>query len=365
VTSVPLVSRPAATPGRAVDAAPLSRAQLAVLGGATVRELGWGLRLVRRELAGWRALAERIEDPVLREHAVGSLMRKRTLVDGAAFYWILPDRRDPGLLRLLVAFQVLADLLDELSERGGDSAELMRAFSAAVDLETPAGEHDAYMMALIEACRAGCASLPLYPVIRPMLNEHARQAGALALHHIADPDDRADALRRFAATEFGAPGAATWFEQTAGGASALTIIVLLAMAADPQTTERDLHAAVAVYSPWVAALSMMLDSYVDQHDDRSSGHVSFVGYYGDDDAAVQRIAFLIDHSLRGLAGLRGGERHLLISAAMTAMFLSRASARSEELAAGTRVMTAAGGSLTRLLLPILRTWRRAYGLRGG
>jgi tetraprenyl-beta-curcumene synthase len=363
---VPYVARPVPLPGRAGDAAPLSRAQLAVLGSATVRELGWGLRLVRRELAGWRARAEVIKDPVLREHAVGSLMRKRTLVDGAAFYWTLPDRRDPELLRLLVAFQVLADLLDELSERGDDGpADLMRAFSEAVDLDTPAGSHDEYMMALIETCRAGCAALPRYPVIQPLLTAHARQAGALALHHIADPDARAGALRRFAATEFGAPSQATWFEQTAGGASALTIIVLLAMAADPQTTEQDLHAAVAVYSPWVAALSMMLDSYVDQHDDRASGHVSFVGYYGDADAVVQRIAFLIDHSLRGLAGLRDGERHLLISAAMTAMFLSRASARSEELAAGTRALTVAGGSLTQLLLPILRTWRRAYGLRGG
>jgi tetraprenyl-beta-curcumene synthase len=329
-----------------------------------VRELGWGLRLVRRELAGWRARAARIEDPVLREHAVGSLMRKRTLVDGAAFYWTLPDRRDPELLRLLVAFQVLADLLDELSERG-EGDDLMRAFSEAVDLDATPGEYDEYMMTLIEACRAGCAALPRYPVIQPLLTAHARQAGALALHHIADPDARADALRHFAATEFGAPGEATWFEQTAGGASALTIIVLLAMAADPQTTEHDLHAAAAVYSPWVAALSMMLDSYVDQYDDRASGHVSFVAYYADADAAMQRIAFLINHSLRGLASLRDGERHVLISAAMTAMFLSRDSARSDDLAAGTRALTVAGGSLTRLLLPILRAWRRAYGLRGG
>jgi tetraprenyl-beta-curcumene synthase len=363
---MPPVAQPALG---AADVAPLSRAQLAVLGGAAVRELGWGLRLVRRELAGWHRQAERIADPVLREHAIGSLTRKRTLVDGAAFYWILPERRDAGLLRLLVAFQVLADLLDELSERGAGgsgSADLMAAFAEAVDLEAPvADDRDEYMMALIEACRAGCGTLPGYARIRPLLAPHARQAGALALHHIADPVVRAQALQRFSAEEFSVAGDATWFEQTAGGASALTIIVLLALAADPRTTDRDLEAAVAVYSPWVAALSMMLDSYVDQHDDHASGHVSFVSYYGDPDAAVRGVAVLLDRSLRGASALRDSERHVLIISAMTAMFLSRDSARRGELAAGTRLVAGAGGSLTRLLLPVLGAWRRAYGLGGG
>jgi tetraprenyl-beta-curcumene synthase len=346
--------------------APLSRAQLAAVGGAAGRELGWGLRLVRRELDGWRARAELINDPILREHAVGSLTRKRTLVDGAAFYWILPERRDAKLLRLLVAFQVLADLLDELSEQGGDRDELMTAFTDAVVLDAAAvGTHDAYMMSLIETCRAGCAALPGYPLIRGLLPTQARQAGALALHHIADPSRRAAMLQHFAEDEFDPSTEATWFEQTAGGASALTIIVLLSMAADPRTSERDIHAALAVYSPWVAALSMMLDSWVDQDDDRASGHVSFVGYYEDRAAAVDRIAFLIDRSLRDLAALPGGERHMLITAAMVAMFLSRDSARSDELAAGTRTMIAAGGPLTRLLLPLLRAWRAAHGLHGG
>jgi tetraprenyl-beta-curcumene synthase len=345
--------------------APLSRTQLAAVGGAAMRELGWGLRLVRRELDGWRARAELINDPMLREHAVGSLTRKRTLVDGAAFYWILPERRDAGLLRLLVAFQVLADLLDELSERGSGERDLMRAFSDAVILDAPVGEHDEYTMALIDACRTGCAALPGYPLIRGLLGAQARQAGALGLHHIANPSVRAEALRRFAADEFDATPETTWFEQTAGGASALTIIVLLAMAADPRTTERDMHAALAVYSPWVSALSMMLDSWVDQHDDRASGHVSFVGYYENRDIAIERIAFLINRSLRDLATLPGTERHMLITSAMVAMFLSRDSARSDDLAAGTRTMVAAGGPLTRLLLPMLRTWRAAYRLRGG
>ena len=303
---------------------------------------------------------------MLREHAIGSLTRKRTLVDGAAFYWILPERRDAGLLRLLVAFQVLADLLDELSERGSDGRDLMRAFVDAVVLDAPVGEHDEYTMALIDACRTrvrGTARLPADPrAARVRRRARPARSGCTTSPTRAHGTPRCAASPPTSSTP--APEA-TWFEQTAGGASALTIIVLLAMAADPRTTERDLHAALAVYSPWVSALSMMLDSWVDQDDDRASGHVSFVGYYEDRAAAVDRIAFLINRSLRDLAALPGGERHMLITAAMTAMFLSRDSARSDDLAAGTRTMVAAGGPLTRLLLPLLRTWRAAYRLRGG
>jgi tetraprenyl-beta-curcumene synthase len=349
------------------DPAPLTPAQARALAAATGRELGWGLRLVRREVATWRRAATGIADPVLREHAIGSLGRKRTLVDGAAFYWTLPIRRDPGLLRLLVAFQVLADVLDEVSERAGGrpGGDLMGAFREAVDLDAPVGHHDPYLMALIDACRAGCAALPAYALIRPALPRLARQCAALELHHITEPGPRAAALRRFAEAEFDHDEHATWFEQTAGGASALSIIVLLALAADPRTSERDIDAALAIYGGWVAALSMMLDSYVDQHDDARTGHVSFVGYYGDRDEALARVAELLEGSLRGAARLRGGERHVLVIAAMTAMFLSRDSARHPDLALGTRALTAAGGQTTRVLLPALRAWRAVYGQRGG
>ncbi|HET6509549.1 MAG TPA: DUF2600 family protein [Baekduia sp.] len=349
------------------DVAPLTPAQARALAVATGRELGWGLRVVRREVAGWRRAAERVADPVLREHAIGSLRRKRTLVDGAAFYWTLPPRRDLGLLRLLVAFQVLADLLDEISERtaGTGDGELMGVFAEAVDLGVPVGDHDPYMMALIDACRAGCAALPGYGLVRRELPRLTRQCAALDLHHIAEPGARAEALRRFASAEFGAEHDATWFEQTAGGASALSIIVLLALAADPRTCERDVEAALAVYGGWVATLSMMLDSYVDQRDDARSGHVSFIAYYGDQDEALARVAHLLDRSLRGAARLRDGERHVLVIAAMTAMFLSRDSATHPDLASGTRALAAAGGRTTRVLLPALRAWRVVYGQRAG
>jgi hypothetical protein len=45
------------------------------------------------------------------------------------------------------------------------------------------------------------------------------------------------------------------------------------------------------------------------------------------------------------------------------MYLSSDSANTSDLHATTGSLVQAGGSLTKLLLPILRTWRIAYGLR--
>jgi hypothetical protein len=48
---------------------------------------------------------------------------------------------------------------------------------------------------------------------------------------------------------------------------------------------------------------------------------------------------------------------------MIAMYLSKDTARTPQLRAGTKTFIKAGGTLTRLLLPILRVWRAAYHQR--
>jgi hypothetical protein len=48
---------------------------------------------------------------------------------------------------------------------------------------------------------------------------------------------------------------------------------------------------------------------------------------------------------------------------MVALYLSKDSAQASHRRAQTRSLVRAGGSLTRLLLPILRAWRTMYGLR--
>ena len=357
------------------DPAPWSAKQGRALAGAVGRECGWGLRQVQREVAVWRRRAELIPHPEVRTNALLTLTRKRSYLDGAALFWILPERRDPRLLSLLVSFQVGADFLDQASEagvaaRGRSGGNLMPAFSDAVDLDAPpVGDYYAdhpwdgdggYLRDLVAAARTACARLPGYGATRALLAEEARRARALELVH--EPEaGRRDLELRTLAREWDADGP-WWFEQAAGSASALTVIVLLALAGDPTTTDEDRRAAVRAYR-WVGALSTMLDSYVDQAEDAASGEWSAVARYPDATVATERIGYLIDRSLREVRGLRNGERHAVIVSSMIALFLSRDSARSGPLAASTHELIAAGGTLTRRLVPVLRLWRSALNQR--
>src|ERR1700720_4340881 len=87
---------------------------------ASARELIWGLRLVSREVESWHARAAGIPNAELRADALGALRRKRGNINGAALFWTLPDRRNPDLLAALVAYEILADFLDCVSERSAD-----------------------------------------------------------------------------------------------------------------------------------------------------------------------------------------------------------------------------------------------------
>jgi tetraprenyl-beta-curcumene synthase len=355
------------------DPAPLSVSQLRTLATSAARELGWGLRAVNAELAGWRRRALAIRDPSIRRHALEALSDKRPLIDGAALFWTLPNRRQPELLRLLVAFQTLANFHDHASERAGrrggaSPGSSMLAFLDIVDAdrplanyygEGPAAKDGGYLHALAQACRAGCAMLPHYRTARGTLLQQAYRARSLDLEHDTDPRRRAEGLKRFGAREFGGTTDTAWWELTAGACSLLTAIVQLALAADEQTTGDDLRRAVDAYM-WVASVSSLLDNYIDQFDDATTGAHNYLAYYPGPEVAVQRVGVLIDRALREVGALRNGERHLVIVASMTAMFLSSDSARSRSLRCSTRVLAGNGGALTRLLIPVLRAWRIAY-----
>jgi hypothetical protein len=84
---------------------------------ASARELMWGLRLVSAEVEGWRTRAAQIPDPELRADALTAIRRKRGNINGAGLFWTLPYRRNRDLLGVLMAYEILADYLDCVSER--------------------------------------------------------------------------------------------------------------------------------------------------------------------------------------------------------------------------------------------------------
>lgn len=305
------------------------------------------------------------------------LEHKRTHAHGAALFWTLPSSRNLELLRLLVAYELIWDYLDNLSERAAASGEtdgrhLHLAIAEAIDpqaaisdyyLKHPWREDGGYLRALVEACQEGCRRLPSYPLVRDLVIREAERAQVLAVNHHPDPAMRDAALERWVAEEFPGKQPASWWEISGAASAPLAIHALLALAAEPDCTESEIRRTYAAYFPWLSAATTMLDSYVDQVEDAANGDHSYVSHYPDPQSAIGSIGELVLRSLREARALRDGHRHAVIAASMIAMYLSKDTAPERELRAGTDTFIRAGGSLTRLLLPILKLWRIAFAQR--
>jgi tetraprenyl-beta-curcumene synthase len=358
-----------------VDLTPLSPAQVRVLVAGAGRELCWGLRAVSRETRAWRELAMSIPNAALRDDALRSLDHKRGHADGAALFTILPRRRHSALLRLLVAYETIVDFLDNVSERHPTKAngqQLHRALLDALDPDRPLSDyyrfhpwHDdgGYLVALVNVCREGCLELPSFDRVRSTIARETRRALVLGVNHEPDPALRDAELRAWAAIEFPGERELSWFELSGAASATLVVLVLLTLATDPALSDRVVNDVYMAYWPWVALATTMLDSYVDQEDDQSSGDHSYIAHYPDPEAARRRLRQSIIESLTAVRGLADDRRHALIVGCMVAMYLSKDSARSSAQRATTSSLVDAGGSLVRLLLPILRLWRLAYAQR--
>jgi cytochrome P450 len=350
---------------------------LAALADATIRELRWGCRAVSREVERWRALANAIPDPTLRADALEALACKRPMVDGAAMFWTLPRSRSPELLRVLVAYQVLADYLDCTSERAANHGirnglalhrALIEAIDPALELSDyyryhPWHEDGGYVRALVECCRQTAARLPSFAQAQPLAARAARLTTVLALNHEPDPVLRDTELKAWAARHFPEHGSLAWFELAASASAWLTVLALLALAADSGREQSDAEATYAAYLPWASLAGTMLDSYADTSEDREAGDHSYVAHYTDATAAVERVGELLETALAKVAELPNGERHHVLISCMVAMYLSKDSIRTAENRPATRQLARAAGPLPRALIPVLRAWRLLYGLQ--
>jgi tetraprenyl-beta-curcumene synthase len=342
-----------------------------------VRELAWIRPGVAREIERWRRWASAIPDPVIRADALVSLHAKRFNAEGAALFAALPPRRNSSLLRLLVAYQVLLDFLDTLTERPAaeplaDGRQLHLALKHALDPDGPIEDYyrhhprraDAgYIRALVQTCRECSARLPAYGHVRPAVLQAAERCSVQGLNHDPDARRRDSGLRQWAKRTY--PGAIgiSWWELTAAASSTVGIHALLALAADPSCARRDAVEVAAAYMPWICAVSTMLDSYIDEAEDAANHDHSYLAHYPSARVAAERIRELVGRSREEVRRLRNGSRHALVLAGMVAMYLSADAARTAGKRSTTRALVRAGGALARMLLPVLRLWRIALQAR--
>jgi tetraprenyl-beta-curcumene synthase len=333
---------------------------------------------VARELRYWRTRASAIPDPILRGHALGSLREKRRHAEGAAAFAVISPRAERrNVVRFLVAFQVMYDYLDTISEQPGvedpllDTLQLHTALTEALVPGVAEGsayafhpqqDDGGYLDHFIEMCRASCASLPAFSTVAPLVRSAARLAvqsqGYSHVLPLAPPGFLAEVVAPWAAKEGGHAHGLTWWEVIGATGSSLAILVLVAAAADPALEAHESDAIHDVYVPWAGAVLALIDSLIDQpHDNEEASH-SLVGRYPSADAAGERVASFVDRALTLTRETPHPEHHALIVASMIALFASAPAAGHPWARDAIRRALHAAGPRSALPLALLRLKRR-------
>jgi tetraprenyl-beta-curcumene synthase len=287
------------------------------------------------------AHARRIPDPLLRHDALISHLHKRSNSEGLAALAVLaPSGQRPALARSLVAYQLMLDYLDGVSERPvGDPIAnglcLHRAFEVALDpaaphsdyyAHAPGGDDGAYLHALIDTCRAPLLDLPSYDAARPSLLRQARFCcESQTLNHaqrFVPLDQRLAEWAAQTASEARLEQPFEWWEMVgAAAASSLNVGALLALAATPGAGEADALAVESAYFPAASGLNALLDSLVDLEEDPEGA--SHLRRYESRELAAERLRTIASNARAGLSELPDGALHEAIFAAMGALYLAQ------------------------------------------
>jgi tetraprenyl-beta-curcumene synthase len=291
---------------------------------------------VALEVCRQRTHARRIPDPALRELALEALERKRNNLEGAAaFAAMVPSPSRPPVIRALVACQTMCDYLDLLSEQPNPDpvANGYRLHEALIVATTPGephrdyythhprGEDGGYLAGLVDAARLGLSALPsIAPIAAPMGRAAERIAVYQSYNH-GDAIGSYEPFERWAKQSTPSNLGLHPWETAAGAGSTLTILALIASAADPLLCESAAGAIENAYFPWIGSLHSLLDSLVDHDEDLAHEGRALVGYYASPLHAATRMRAIAGEALRRAVALPSGRHHALILAAMTSFYI--------------------------------------------
>ncbi len=291
---------------------------------------------VAREVCLRRRRAAGIPDPVLRSFALEALDGKRGNLEGAAaFAALVPSSSRPFVVRALVACQAICDYLDLLSEQpsGDPVANGYRLHEALIVATTrgephrdyyihhPCGEDGGYLRMLVDVARASLSALPSLPSIgEPIARAAERIARYQSFNH-GDARGSYEPFERWAAQATAPQTGMRPWETAAGAGSTLTVLALIASAADPQIGMFEAREIENAYFPWIGSLHSLLDSLVDHDEDLAIEGRALMGYYASPLDAATRMRTIASEALRRAVALPCGRRHALIVAAMASFYI--------------------------------------------
>lgn len=331
--------------------------------------------MVLNELDYWSAKAELIPDWELRVQALSSIRSKRFHAQGGSVYALYQPTDLTGAVRFIVALQTISDYLDNLCDRAGVTDEsaftqLHLAMLDAVDPARPISDYycyypfkddRGYLEELALTCRRQIQKQPSYRLILPKVVEYVQRYSKLQTYKHLSLSIRETRLSDWAKTNLNPATGIHWWEYAAAAGSTLGIFLLYAVSANPALTNEEVELIDNVYFPWVTGLHILLDYFIDAHEDLKMGDYNFTFKYQTPSECIERLAFFIRQSIQASRRLPNPHFHLTVVRGLLAMYLSDPKALIPEIKKQSLFLVGKGGVKSRLFhqcCKLLRTFKR-------
>ena len=291
--------------------------------------------LARSALHGLEHLAERIPDRELRLQARSSLRSKAYHVAGACILaTFLPSGAREHYVDIVAPLETIYDFLDTLCDRHPETPpqafrQLHEALLDALDpsrplheyyLYGPRGDDGDYLLTLVKRVRRGLRRLGDHELLLPYFAEAARLYADTQTYSHLPPGEREAACKAWHEREQSRFADLTWWELGAAAGSQFQVYgpLYAAFCSDFE----GIGAAYSAYFPALSALHVLLDSFIDQSEDRVHGELNWVECYASRDAMLARARMFAWRAREGFAQLGMPHAHTFTLRIMALFYLT-------------------------------------------
>lgn len=297
---------------------------------------------VKSQLQGYRQRLEQTGGPLAAQGLASIRHKEFHCLGGSAYGLLAPPAYRGAVLEFIVAFQTISDYLDNLCDRAGVKEEnafrqLHKAMLDAIEpWEKPGGGYyDAYphqndggyLQRLVQDCRRALREIPGWQPER--VQQFVELYADLQSYKHVERSRGEDLLRSWHRRHMALAPALYWWEFAAAAGSTLGVFSL---AANP-SVGAELEAA---YMPWVNALHILLDYYIDQAEDKQHGDLNLVSYYRDKQMLNRRLEMIYQRAKEAVQKLADPAFHSMVLDGLFALYLSDPKAHVPQLAGQTR-----------------------------
>lgn len=292
--------------------------------------------VVDESLNAWKGQADKIPDFELRKQALASIDSKKFHCQGGGVIALLAGEDFDEALRFIIAYQTISDYLDNLCDRSTslDPNDFEMLHEAMKDALSPGSETKNYYMyrdeqndggylaELVRTCQNTLRKMESYPLIQGRALELEALYTDLQIHKHVKEEDRIPRLMKWYNENKDKALGLSWFEFAAASGSTLGIFCLVSYGFSEQLDQTLVEDIVDSYFPYMQALHIMLDYYIDQEEDHAEGDLNFCSYYRDEVQMFERFHYFLIQAEKHVSQLPDSKFHEFIPKGLVGLYLN-------------------------------------------